>query len=128
MTGRLIDADELLKHKSDHETISTHLIWNAPTVDAIPVAWLKKYAEEHRSSLEEFRYMFMDWAMEKAQTVDAEPVRHGEWIITTGKYFGEEVICCSVCGGCKWTLAPYEGLVRSFKYCPNCGAKMDGCN
>lgn len=34
---RLIDADALLKHKSDHEIISTHLIWNAPTVDAVPV-------------------------------------------------------------------------------------------
>lgn len=34
---RMIDADALLKHKSDHETISTHLIWNAPTVDAVPV-------------------------------------------------------------------------------------------
>lgn len=30
--GRLIDADELLKHKTDHEMISTHLVWNAPTV------------------------------------------------------------------------------------------------
>ena len=41
---RLIDADALLKHKSDHETISTHLIWNAPTVEAKPVRhgrWLK---------------------------------------------------------------------------------------
>lgn len=35
---RLIDADELLKHKTDHEMISTHLIYNAPTVDAIPKA------------------------------------------------------------------------------------------
>jgi hypothetical protein len=34
---RLIDADALLKYKSDHETISTHLIYNAPTVDAVPV-------------------------------------------------------------------------------------------
>ena len=30
--GRLIDADALLKGKSDHDTISTHEIWNAPTV------------------------------------------------------------------------------------------------
>ena len=30
--GRLIDADKLLKNKTDHETISTHLVWNAPTV------------------------------------------------------------------------------------------------
>ena len=35
--ARLIDADELLKHKTDHEMISTHLIYNAPTVDAQPV-------------------------------------------------------------------------------------------
>lgn len=35
--ARLIDADELLKHKTDHEMISTHLIYNAPTIDAQPV-------------------------------------------------------------------------------------------
>lgn len=35
--ARLIDADELLKYKTDHEMISTHLIYNAPTVDAEPV-------------------------------------------------------------------------------------------
>ena len=34
---RLIDADALLKGKDDHQIISTHLIWNAPTVDAVPV-------------------------------------------------------------------------------------------
>ena len=30
--GRLIDADALLEHKTDHTMISTHLIYNAPTV------------------------------------------------------------------------------------------------
>lgn len=34
---RLIDADALLKGKDDHQIISTHLIWNAPTVDAVEV-------------------------------------------------------------------------------------------
>ena len=34
---RLIDADKVLKHKTDHDMISTHLIYNAPTVDAVPV-------------------------------------------------------------------------------------------
>ena len=34
---RLIDADALLKGKDDHQIISTHLIWNAPTVDAVAV-------------------------------------------------------------------------------------------
>jgi len=30
--GRLIDAGALLKGQSDHESINTHEIWNAPTV------------------------------------------------------------------------------------------------
>lgn len=38
---RLIDADEVLKYKTDHEMISTHLIYNAPTVDAVPVVRCK---------------------------------------------------------------------------------------
>ena len=32
---RIIDADELLKGRTDHEMISTHLIFNAPTVDVL---------------------------------------------------------------------------------------------
>ena len=32
---RLIDADALLKGRQDHTYISTHEIWNAPTVDPI---------------------------------------------------------------------------------------------
>ncbi len=34
---RLIDADDLLEGREDHEMISTHLIWNAPTIDAVRV-------------------------------------------------------------------------------------------
>lgn len=39
--SRLIDADALLKGKDDHQIISTHLIWNAPTVDAVQVVRCK---------------------------------------------------------------------------------------
>ena len=35
--SRLIDADALLEGREDHEMISTHLIWNATTIDAVPV-------------------------------------------------------------------------------------------
>ena len=38
---RLIDADALLEGREDHEMISAHLIWNAPTIDAVPVVWCK---------------------------------------------------------------------------------------
>ena len=43
---RLIDADRLLKFKTDHEMISTHIIWNAPTVEAIPIEWLEDIIED----------------------------------------------------------------------------------
>ena len=34
---RLIDADRLLQGYEDHDFIGTHIVWNAPTVDAVPV-------------------------------------------------------------------------------------------
>lgn len=43
---------------------------------------------------------------------DVEPVRHGYW----GEYTSWMVVC-SLCG--KHTAK------HNFKYCPNCGAKMD---
>lgn len=50
-------------------------------------------------------------------TIEAEPVRHGEWI----KCFGNRYIfCIYVCSECK---CPNP---MKTKYCPNCGAKMDG--
>jgi len=49
--SRLIDADELLKGYQDHERVSTHIIWNAPTVEAIPIEWLKRFkAGEYKDS------------------------------------------------------------------------------
>ena len=43
---RLIDADRLLKNKDDHDMISTHIIYNLPTVDAIPVDLLDQLADD----------------------------------------------------------------------------------
>lgn len=48
-------------------------------------------------------------------TIDAEPVRHGRWILG-----GEE-------GWPKWTCSVCDGDGRGdYKLCPWCGAKMDG--
>lgn len=49
--SRLIDADELLKGHQDHEMISTHLIWNAPTVEAIPIEWLEDIIEDWKDEI-----------------------------------------------------------------------------
>lgn len=55
-------------------------------------------------------------------TDDVAPVKHGEWIesdIPCEKYV------CSACGGGCWYY-DYQGEVAKSRYCPNCGAKMDG--
>lgn len=51
--------------------------------------------------------------IEKAPTVDAVPVVHGAWQVT------DRFKACSVCGYAFARLLPD-------KYCPNCGAMMDG--
>ena len=58
-------------------------------------------------------------AIWNAPTVDAEPVRHGRWILHR---LGDEYFKCSVCGYQQKAYA----MSLHFKYCTNCGAKMDG--
>lgn len=54
-------------------------------------------------------------------TIEAEPVRHGYWENANSRpktYIRK----CSVCG----KEAYFCGRGCSYKFCPNCGAKMDG--
>ena len=56
-----------------------------------------------------------------APTIEAEPVRHGYWENANGRpktYIRK----CSVCGKESY----FCGRGCSYKYCPNCGAKMGG--
>ena len=47
-------------------------------------------------------------------------VPEGEWVTD------EEFINCSNCKQERWSRIPYEELVKGFKYCPKCGARMKG--
>jgi Zn finger protein HypA/HybF involved in hydrogenase expression len=65
-----------------------------------------------------------------APTVDAVEVVHGEWLAEKDEY----EICATdfTCSNCKETFCSSEYSDEDFlalmKYCPNCGAKMDGGN
>lgn len=61
--------------------------------------------------------------VQNAPAVDAEPVRHGRWINKTEPQYAELEMRfdCSVCHHIF-----YAGGVETFRYCPWCGAKMDG--
>ena len=55
----------------------------------------------------------------KAKT-DVVEVRHGEWVkkdLNNPLYESKQAPHCSICG---------EMSFIRYKYCPNCGAKMDG--
>ena len=58
----------------------------------------------------------------KAPTADVALVVHGRWEYNppTINTYGQ--LRCSICNW--WTLDP--SVDRSYRYCPNCGAKMDG--
>ena len=48
-------------------------------------------------------------------TLDVAPVRHGRWVHLGPNYYE--------CTSCKETTSIFSGTK---KYCPNCGAKMNG--
>ena len=53
--------------------------------------------------------------------IEAEPVRHGYWENANGR-LKTYIRKCSVCG----KEAYFCGRGCSYKFCPNCGAKMEG--
>ena len=55
-------------------------------------------------------------------TVEAEPIRHGKWILKCADIVGETIIC-SECNHERTLLNP---VCKYPKYCENCNAIMDG--
>ena len=53
-------------------------------------------------------------------TADADPVVHGRWK-TKGYLCGGTEYQCTVCGETEWRTS-----IARFRWCPFCGAKMDG--
>lgn len=77
------------------------------------------------ATVEEGRIM-SDWAflepfLNAAKTVDAEPVRHGRWILTSDDQY--EYCRCSECG---YDTEENWMIGSEIKYCAGCGARMDG--
>ena len=56
--------------------------------------------------------------VKKAPTVYAKPVVHGHWD------YLDDVYCDSLCSECGTLYTNYENV--DFKFCPHCGAQMDG--
>lgn len=53
--------------------------------------------------------------IDEQPTIDAIPAMHGRWVFDRPNHYK-----CSLCD------AMWSGVARFMKFCPNCGAKMDG--
>ena len=84
---------------------------------------LKKviYFETNHLGIDFHKSKLIGIAIDNAPTIEAEPIRHGKWILTNKpNIYGGTTIKCSVCG--------YEGVIAHIEdhhYCWVCGAKMD---
>ena len=67
---------------------------------------------------DEAKSVTLPYREEKTRPVEAlAPVVHGRWMDN------EDYMFCSCCG-VQWYY--FDNETKAFKYCPNCGAKMDG--
>lgn len=85
-------------------------------------------ADELRENLEwcksqsgQYNDIYWDDVIERLDaqpTIDAAPVKHGRWeyIPSDGNF--RAILICSKCKKC-------VGEYDRYKFCPNCGAKMD---
>ena len=84
-------------------------IERSAAVEAAKHAWAK--------GLEPSQYI------EDLPAADVVPVVHARWIYVEETLGTSSGWCCSACRRPRW-LSP--DVPEVFKYCPNCGAKMDG--
>lgn len=66
-------------------------------------------------------YRVLLWLVNDAPAADVAPVVHGEWVASEGN---PSFLVCSACGDCYVVDEWADG--KKWRYCPACGAKMDG--
>lgn len=108
---RLIDADALI-HAIRNRTAG--IIFRGEQTmltgkdSCNPAEWTRGYEQGVMDTVN---------VMGSQNIIEAEPVRHGRWMC--GDYYD----IGDVCSECDWD----SGMVNpTLRYCPNCGAKMDG--
>lgn len=67
---------------------------------------------------EQFKKAFTEM-INDCPTIDAEPIKHGRWVIEPDA----TIMRCNICG---WAFEYYGGLEEEWNNCPHCGAQMDG--
>lgn len=84
------------------------------SADKLREAWLEDGENEYVYDTNDFLC-----SIDAQPTVDAAPVVHGRWIPADENH--------AFCPNCNKVVGHYErgGVLKYYKYCPRCGAKMD---
>lgn len=151
---KLINADKLEVHEQlsplgNGMYESTFIVYKddidkQPTVDAIPVDFIKKKIDKYRkkedqakdeplsgyfkwvstSKRRSLEWLLLDWKAE--QDIVDVPVIHGKWLPKHHYIAGYEFASGHICSECGNDALNAEGDDFLTDFCPNCGAKMDG--
>ena len=85
------------------------------------------------NEIADFNFELDGWrnSLMEIESADVAPVRHGRWDVrepmpmhdikgnlSWGNWY--------VCTGCGFATTAIEGHITQYKYCPSCGARMDG--
>ena len=81
------------------------------------------FCDESCPNLDEMHKDALELLKEREPTVDAVPVRHGLWTMHEEGFSHEE---CGYFVDDNFFTPYHREKVNSWKYCPRCGAKMDG--
>ena len=68
-------------------------------------------------------YMLAIETVKGQPTIEAEPVRHGRWLLLPNRTAPSKLFRCSECGG--GTEHKYFSRNGYYPFCKDCGAKMD---
>jgi rubrerythrin len=84
-----------------------------------PINAFKRYAKNHPYAT--WNAFGIEEVLNSAKTVDAVEVVHGRWLLERTPDGKPYCFHCSVCDD----DFGYIGISTAYRYCPNCGAKMD---
>lgn len=81
----------------------------------------KGFHETDPTGEEQFGFLKCRKIAREIPAEDVSPVRHGRWIYHAETIHTLAHTRCSVCSSIR-----YEHYVNDFRFCPSCGARMDG--
>lgn len=84
------------------------------------------YVADVYAALVKVGYEDATYFLQGLPSADVTPVRHGEWAKSEDDWNCLTTITCSECHE-EWCFETEEDVeLLNYRYCPNCGARMDG--